>query len=95
MWQESVAGVSSSACTQQSSEGHCIPDTLEVRITKAEPCKMMGYRVVILGAGGVGKTSIVTRFVGEGFSLEYNPTVDDIYRHIVRMPGRLFTLFYS
>lgn len=49
----------------------------------------MGYRVVLLGSGGVGKTAIVNRFVGEGFSTDYHPTVDDIYRHIVRMPGKL------
>ena len=36
-------------------------------------------RVVFLGAGGVGKSSILKRFLFSQFSDEYNETVEDLY----------------
>ena len=40
------------------------------------------YRVVVLGAGGVGKSSLVLRFVKGTFSDAYVPTVEDTYREV-------------
>ena len=37
-------------------------------------------RVVVLGAGGVGKSSIISRFLYNEFNQEYNPTVEDFYQ---------------
>ena len=45
------------------------------------------FRLVFLGSGGVGKTSLVERFVYGGFPRVYSPTVEDIHRHLVQLPG--------
>ncbi|XP_064620703.1 ras-related protein Rap-1b-like [Lineus longissimus] len=44
------------------------------------------YSVVVLGAGGVGKTSMVVQFIHGFFTQEYNPTIEDCYRHLVQLP---------
>ncbi|XP_076282330.1 GTP-binding protein Di-Ras2 [Lasioglossum baleicum] len=36
-------------------------------------------RLVVLGGAGVGKSSIVRRLLGQGFSERYRPTVEDLY----------------
>lgn len=38
------------------------------------------YRLVIMGAAKVGKTSIVKRFLYDEFQIEHTPTVEDVYR---------------
>ncbi|XP_023209611.1 ras-related protein Rap-1b-like protein [Centruroides sculpturatus] len=38
------------------------------------------YRLVIMGAAKVGKTSIVKRFLYDEFNSEHKPTVEDVYR---------------
>ena len=43
------------------------------------------FNVVVLGAGGVGKTSLVTRFVKNEFSDRYNPTVEDLYERPIEL----------
>ena len=45
------------------------------------------FRVVILGSGGVGKTSILSRFLYDSFPLGYKETVDDIYRGDFTLDG--------
>ena len=40
------------------------------------------YRVVVFGTGGVGKTSLVLRFINGSFRDSYIPTIEDTYRKV-------------
>ncbi|XP_038074150.1 circularly permutated Ras protein 1-like [Patiria miniata] len=37
------------------------------------------YKVIVLGAGGVGKSAITVRFVSDQFVTDYDPTIEDSY----------------
>lgn len=41
------------------------------------------YRVVVFGVGGVGKTSLVLRFINGSFKDTYIPTIEDTYRKVI------------
>ncbi|KAI0398820.1 putative small G-protein Ras2 [Xylaria palmicola] len=43
-------------------------------------CDPTDYRIGVLGAAGVGKTSLIIQFLGRGFSQNYDPTIDDFFR---------------
>ncbi|KAI1301263.1 GTP-binding protein Di-Ras2 [Halotydeus destructor] len=48
------------------------------------------HKVVVMGAGGVGKTSLVVQFMEGFFSSAYKPTVEDYYRHTIQLPDGMY-----
>jgi len=53
------------------------------------------YRIVVLGAGGVGKSSLTLRLISDEFMEEYDPTIEDSYRkqvNIDKVPALLDVL---
>ena len=50
------------------------------------------YRVVVFGAGGVGKSSLVLRFVRGTFRESYVPTIEDTYRQVISCNKQVCTL---
>lgn len=41
---------------------------------------MTAYKLVALGAGAVGKSAVVNRFVHDHFVMDYDPTIEDCYK---------------
>ncbi|NXG72627.1 DIRA2 protein, partial [Baryphthengus martii] len=50
------------------------------------------YRVAVFGAGGVGKSSLVLRFVKGTFRESYIPTIEDTYRQVISCDKSICTL---
>jgi DIRAS family GTP-binding Ras-like protein 2 len=50
------------------------------------------YRVVVFGSAGVGKSSLVLRFVKGTFKETYVPTIEDTYRQIINCNKQVCTL---
>mmetsp|Transcript_7693 Transcript_7693/g.9564 ORF Transcript_7693/g.9564 Transcript_7693/m.9564 type:complete len:191 (-) Transcript_7693:60-632(-) len=49
--------------------------------------KQEKYKLVVLGAGAVGKSSITVRYISDNFRNEYDPTIEDYYRKLVEIDG--------
>ena len=50
------------------------------------------YRMVVMGAAGVGKTCIINRFLHENFISEYKATVEELHRGEYEIDGVSLTL---
>jgi len=48
---------------------------------------MAEFRIVVVGAGGVGKSAITVRFIQGNFVEKYDPTIEDSYRKQVEVDG--------
>ncbi|CCE84063.1 Piso0_004666 [Millerozyma farinosa CBS 7064] len=49
---------------------------------------MRDYKIVVLGAGGVGKSSVTVQFVQGVYVESYDPTIEDSYRKQIEIDGR-------
>lgn len=45
-------------------------------------------QIVMLGAGAVGKSSLTIRYVSDQFVDNYDPTIEDSYRKMVKVKGK-------
>lgn len=48
----------------------------------------LDYRIVVVGAGGVGKSALTVRFIQGNFIVKYDPTIEDSYRKQVEVSGK-------
>lgn len=48
---------------------------------------MLEYKLVVVGAGGVGKSALTIQFIQNHFVEEYDPTIEDSYRKQVVIDG--------
>jgi len=53
---------------------------------------MREFNVVVLGAGGVGKSALTVRFVRDVFIENYDPTIEEEYRCQINVDGALTAL---
>jgi len=53
---------------------------------------MAEYRIVVVGAGGVGKSALTVRFIQGKFVEKYDPTIEDSYRKQVEVDGQACVL---
>lgn len=53
---------------------------------------MITLKLVVMGAGSVGKSAITLRFIHNRFVEHYDPTIEDNYRHQVEVDGRSYIL---
>ncbi|KAG7491343.1 hypothetical protein MATL_G00002780 [Megalops atlanticus] len=56
--------------------------------TKPQNCR----RIVVLGAPRVGKTSILRRFLRDGFEEQYEPTSEDFHRKLYHIRGETYQI---
>ncbi|PPQ91828.1 hypothetical protein CVT25_000275 [Psilocybe cyanescens] len=53
---------------------------------------MRQFNVVVLGAGGVGKSALTVRFIQDVFVENYDPTIEEEYRRTITVDGQLDSL---
>ena len=51
--------------------------------------KIPAVKIVVFGSGGVGKTSLVRRYLYNGFQETYQPTIEDDHRKVIPHKGNL------
>uniref|UniRef100_A0A1I8MAM2 Ras family protein n=2 Tax=Musca domestica TaxID=7370 RepID=A0A1I8MAM2_MUSDO len=82
---------------KHSTRNICLRNSLKITeqknqqvVTRAEANN--DYRVVVFGAGGVGKSSLVLRFIKGTFRESYIPTIEDTYRQVISCNKTICTL---
>eukprot|EP01130_Rhizamoeba_saxonica_P007147 TRINITY_DN2877_c0_g1_i1.p1 TRINITY_DN2877_c0_g1~~TRINITY_DN2877_c0_g1_i1.p1 ORF type:complete len:184 (-),score=52.21 TRINITY_DN2877_c0_g1_i1:54-605(-) len=45
------------------------------------------YKIVVMGAGGVGKSAVTVQFTQNTFVKKYDPTIEDSYRKTIEVDG--------
>ncbi|XP_074655604.1 circularly permutated Ras protein 1-like isoform X2 [Tubulanus polymorphus] len=63
-----------------------ISETFET-LVRSMPRTGVDYKLVILGSGAVGKSSIVQQYILGTFVENYDPTIEDAYRKKVKITG--------
>ncbi|EIW84188.1 hypothetical protein CONPUDRAFT_100023 [Coniophora puteana RWD-64-598 SS2] len=48
---------------------------------------MRDFNIVVLGAGGVGKSALTVRFCQDVFLETYDPTIEENYRKVIQVDG--------
>jgi len=56
-------------------------------VSTVQVSQMREFNVVVLGAGGVGKSALTVRFIQDVFLENYDPTIEEEYRRIVAVDG--------
>ena len=56
---------------------------------------MTEYKLVVVGAGGVGKSALTIQLIQNHFVDEYDPTIEDSYRKQVVIGELICFLFIS
>ncbi|KAI0094152.1 P-loop containing nucleoside triphosphate hydrolase protein [Irpex rosettiformis] len=53
---------------------------------------MRKYEIVVLGAGGVGKSALTVRFIKGEIPEHYNPTIEELYQQEIEVGGERISL---
>ncbi|CAF4891935.1 unnamed protein product [Rotaria sp. Silwood1] len=53
---------------------------------------MSEYKLCVFGSGGVGKSCLTMQFVQGIFMPKYDPTIEDVYKKVVEIDGRQYSL---
>jgi len=56
------------------------------------PSDRREHNIVVLGAGGVGKSCLTAQLVQDVWIESYDPTIEDSYRKVINVDGIVYLL---